>query len=300
MAPEPQEGVRRKAGSRALSTRAPSANGPELLPKFKWLIACDEQAAGGYQPHRHLDFEAIFVEAGIYSCKLNGEELELKPGEGVLVKPGDCHEDSFSPPLRYTGFNFTFLDLNSGSSSAPGIFMKGLRPAGQKFSFDQHQMNGILSAIKAESRQEDRFSSLAQDFLCLQALRIILKGLPEGSLNEAFGKQEPGGDGALKASMLQLLHDSASGNPSVAEMAQALKMSVSGFSHECARLLGLPPRKAFLKIKMEKAKTLLADKGLPVKKLAAMLGYDDQFAFSRAFKNASGYAPETWRKSHLC
>ena len=38
----------------------------------KWLIDCDEQTVGDYQPHRHLDFEAIFVEECLYSCKVKG------------------------------------------------------------------------------------------------------------------------------------------------------------------------------------------------------------------------------------
>lgn len=53
----------------------------------------------------------------------------------------------------------------------------------------------------------------------------------------------------------------------------------------------------FIRLRMQRACELLRGPGLSVKETAAMLGYQDQFYFSRTFKLVVGMPPSDYRKS---
>jgi YesN/AraC family two-component response regulator len=47
---------------------------------------------------------------------------------------------------------------------------------------------------------------------------------------------------------------------------------------------------------MREAKRLLADKSLAVYEVAARVGFDDPYYFSKAFKKATGLSPAAFRR----
>jgi len=282
---------------RPIALRAPSPSQAWLGPRFKWLIRNDERRAGVFEPHRHLDYEAIILAKGRYLCAVNGERMELSPGDGVLVKPGDRHEDEFEAGTLYYGLCFCLPALEEGG--ALELFKRGVAPSGQRFRCETGRVEELLDGIAAESHGRDALSASLQDARLLELLRLIIDALPAGAANpETSGAAK--GQETLQARLLRLFSENLDRDLDVSEMSKLLDMSESSLSHSCKKALGMPPRKAFLKAKMEKALQLLADPGLSVKELAWMLGYKDQFVFSRAFKLARGESPDSWRKRHLC
>ena len=51
----------------------------------------------------------------------------------------------------------------------------------------------------------------------------------------------------------------------------------------------------FIRLRMNRAGRLLVESSLPVKDIAAQLGYDDPFYFSRLFKSVHAVAPTEYR-----
>ncbi len=281
-------------GGRSIALRAPSPEGSLawLGPSFKWFMRCDEREPGSYAPHRHLDYEAIIPVSGSYSCAINGRWIELSPGQGALLKPGDSHEDRFEAGTLYFGVCFSLQE------PAPGVFKDGAEPEGQVFSCKTESAMEALAKIQEEGAGRDLLSPSAQDAWLLALLREIIDGLPESALNPelaAGGSQA----GSLKTRLTRLFHENLGRDLSVEEMAQMLDLGESSLAHSCKRLLGMPPRKAFLRLKMERAMQLLSGPRVPVKEVAWLLGYKDQFVFSRAFKQVMGSSPLRWRQGAL-
>lgn len=82
---------------------------------------------------------------------------------------------------------------------------------------------------------------------------------------------------------------------SVEDMAGKHNLSVSHFSNLFRKATGMPPIDYFIHLKMQKACQLLYANGDKIKAVAAELGYEDPYYFSRIFKKYIGSSPEQYR-----
>jgi AraC-like DNA-binding protein len=82
---------------------------------------------------------------------------------------------------------------------------------------------------------------------------------------------------------------------SVEDMAGKHSLSVSHFSNLFRKATGMPPIDYFIHLKMQKACQLLYANGDKIKTVAASLGYEDPYYFSRIFKKYIGSSPEQYR-----
>jgi transcriptional regulator GlxA family with amidase domain len=81
----------------------------------------------------------------------------------------------------------------------------------------------------------------------------------------------------------------------VATLAAKANVSPSQFFLLFKRCVGSAPIDYFIRMRMQRASRLLCDTNLSVKEVAARLGYDDPFYFSRIFKSVNGLAPSDYR-----
>jgi transcriptional regulator GlxA family with amidase domain len=81
----------------------------------------------------------------------------------------------------------------------------------------------------------------------------------------------------------------------VATLAARVSISPSHFFALFKRRIGLAPMDYFTRLRMERACRLLEATSLSVKEVAAELGYEDPFYFSRVFKSVNQLAPSDYR-----
>jgi len=81
----------------------------------------------------------------------------------------------------------------------------------------------------------------------------------------------------------------------VATLAAAVNVSPSHYSALFKRWTGCPPIDYFIHLRMQQACRLFDSTSLNVKEVAAALGYDDPFYFSRTFKAVNQVAPSEYR-----
>jgi transcriptional regulator GlxA family with amidase domain len=81
----------------------------------------------------------------------------------------------------------------------------------------------------------------------------------------------------------------------VAVLAAQAKLSLSHYFALFKRRTGCAPMDYFTRLRMRRARFLLETTCLSIKEIAAVLGYDDQFYFSRVFKSVHSVAPSDYR-----
>ncbi len=81
----------------------------------------------------------------------------------------------------------------------------------------------------------------------------------------------------------------------LADMAAHAELSESHFSRIFKEQTGHAPLDYFILLKMQHASTLLAVTAMPVREVAAAVGYADPYYFSRLFKKVIGASPRAYR-----
>lgn len=80
-------------------------------------------------------------------------------------------------------------------------------------------------------------------------------------------------------------------------LARSLGVSRPSLGRRFAEALGLSPLRALRAVRMEKAALLLQTTDSGLAQIALEVGYDSEFAFSRAFTRERGIRPGSFRKS---
>lgn len=86
----------------------------------------------------------------------------------------------------------------------------------------------------------------------------------------------------------------------LSDLAEAAGMSISTLSVHFKKTFGLSPKNYLIQYRMRYAAHLMMDRNLNVSEVAAQVGYDDPFHFSKLFKKHCGASPRALRKKlHL-
>lgn len=80
------------------------------------------------------------------------------------------------------------------------------------------------------------------------------------------------------------------------DVAAELGVSPGYLARTFKERFGLSPKRYATELKLERAAALLETTDLPVAVVAGAVGFDDQLAFSKAFKKERGASPTAWRR----
>lgn len=84
-------------------------------------------------------------------------------------------------------------------------------------------------------------------------------------------------------------------NISVSDMAANCRLNRSYFERIFREEMGISPQEFLIRFRMSRAETLLAHTNKAIGEIASNVGYNDQLAFSRAFRKMHGMPPKEWR-----
>ena len=96
---------------------------------------------------------------------------------------------------------------------------------------------------------------------------------------------------------LSVMLNSPEKNHRVEHLAEIACMSRSSFSDHFSRTFGQPPHEFINSYRLRRAAQLLSMTNLPVKSIAAQVGYQSRSSFSRAFKAHFNQDPASYRES---
>ncbi len=164
-------------------------------------------------------------------------------------------------------------------------------------NLDNQWLDGVVSMLVEEtSRPGSGFEAITSrlaEVLFIQIIRAYIHehGIKSGFLAALSDKH------ICRA--LHYVHNNYSTEVSVDEMARVACMSRTSLSSKFNALVGMPPGAYAAKWRMLKASELLAATEDSIAAIALQVGYRDESAFSRAFKNEFGHYPGAWRRQKL-
>ncbi len=244
--------------------------------KIFWLRLIRENEAYNVKEHSHSFFEIHYVTRGSFKIVVNDVEYEVKEDEYILVPPSIKHRIvSVSNDFHKLVWGF---EVEKGEVPTSGFVPQNVATYVQKQCIDllfSEEFKGF----------SDVSTKLSLELFLSRALELRTKSekvLEEGS--EVFERIE------------RFVLDNLCTSMTVYDIAINFDVSVRHLSRICEKFTGLTFGKFLREQKINKACALLPR--YTVKETADMLGYSDEFSFSKSFRAVTGKTPSLWRKEN--
>lgn len=235
--------------------------------------------------------QAIFIYCaqGRGWCELGGERHAVRAGELLVVPPGTPHAYGADerrpwtiPWVHATGAQVNAYLAELGVSVERPVLYLGEDPQ-------------LLALFEEVLEILEHGYAPAQLLYATQTLAHLIGVMIWHRHQQWRGNPDPEQKVAqsiayMKQHLSQPLH--------VSNLAAVANLSASHYTSLFKRQTGYAPIDYFIRLRMHRACQLLDTTDLSVKEVAASLGYDDPFYFSRVFKLVNEASPSEYRLMH--
>lgn len=264
------------------------------------------------------------VLGGAAILYLAGEQpLRLEPGDMAIVTSGRDHEvhDPEQIPtgellnLAATIHGHGLETMVIGGKGAPTTLLSA------RFSFDADLAKPLLSALppvlllRGINERPPEWLRIGLEFLAqegtgrpgrqaivnrlggilfIECVRAHIESLPTGASSWLLALRDP----ALSA-VLTAVHQRPEHSWTVPELARIACLSRSAFAERFGSVMGRPPLSYLAEHRMRLAVWQLRHTRQPVGRIAELVGYGSETAFSQAFKRIYGCSPSRYRQQAL-
>ncbi len=276
----------------------PIAGGTLMHPKCAFLATHVIDAPDGWccSPHTHEFFEVLHTISGTYTCEVNQKPLVVNPGQTLMVRPGDVHEDTVGSTCSFLVVQFLLLGLRHCSAQLE-LFGTATAPSDLIFSNTSELITLYQERAAHAVDQPDPITPYLLDSWTLTLFWELLKTLPPRAFSADFSVV--GQTNTLEDRLLELFRNRVQEPLSVEDMAAHLGMSVSSLERACRKELHVLPARAFARFRMEEALELLKFSRTPIKVISDTLGFQNPNHFSTAFSRYFGRPPSSFRDASL-
>lgn len=257
----------------------------------------------------------IVVEGGCWLRCKGREPLELLQGDLVLLPQGMAHELVHEPrgraePLdalitrlrRSPPQGKTSLVMCGAYRSDAGMAQPLLRalPPVAHFSAARIRAHAQLAATVGLLIDEAERPGPGSDVLVQHLFDALFLYLVRAWADDG-AETRPGWLSALKdealSRALARMHERPAAPWTVESLAREAGMSRAAFARRFTQEVGEPPLAYLTHWRMGLASRLLRESDASLAEVAGRVGYDSEFAFSRAFKRNRGLAPIAFRRA---
>jgi len=264
------------------------------------------------------------VTEGRAVARVGQHQLELAPGDIVVIPHGDSH-DLWNGRIRAlvdgTGLLSKILageltvERGGGGGAvtriicgsfgceryAKRLFLAGLPPlfkVNLRGDSSGRWIEGSLRHLmsEVESGRVGRIALAARltEALFIQTLCRFMDDLPSGGAGWLAAARDE-----MVGLTLALLHREPGQSWTLAELARRANTSRSVLAERFLRLVGEPPLAYLGRVRLQRGARLLETNDRTVLQVALEIGYGSEAAFSRAFKREFGVPPARYRRERV-
>lgn len=245
-----------------------------------------------FQHRRHVLILNLRTTGAI---AVDGRWHKLEPGHALLIFPFQVH--AFGK-LESDSLCWLFLTFEEDSSAS----LSTLRNRAIPFKADQIMpiwIDQLLCAWRPTNSDPAEVAHLAALILNRLQQKALKKNSPKASSRKRPRNVSPDGLSKESSSLLPAIHDIIEhGQPGcrIKELARQLNISESHLRAEFRRQTGSSLGTYLRQIRINRAAALLAGANLRVNEVASRCGFETPYAFSRAFRHATGKSPREFRQ----
>ena len=258
-----------------------------LRVELEWLCRLTLRRNYTYSVHRHASHVVLVPERGTYRGRINGQAVVARTGQAVLVQPSDVHQDVLVAGQCYWGVG---LRVRWHDGTDAGL-LADEQPAGMRVA--TVGLDDLLGLLGDELGRGDAIAASRQDSLSEELLWRVVRCLPLPALSPRLRGEEE--RDRFVSAIEAVFRQHADGGLSVPLLSQKVGQGVTALTTHCRRFLGTSPARAFTRWRVEQARLLLRDTGLPVTAVAERLGFANPYHFARVVRRHAGVPPSRLR-----
>ena len=253
------------------------------------------------RPHRHTFFEICQVGAqGAGLFLVQEEPHPVGPGDLFIARPGVIHQivntGAIGLELRWVSFQWTPGKAGKSDGGDADALMRAFSSSPLLVIREGLEVvSALWSALEASAGVPASVGSEDLNRVLASALVLALcqAGTEHLSAPEA-GRQDVGDLAGQLA--VRFIQDNLSRPLTTAEIAAQVHLSPRHLSRVFARFTGKSPAHYLSHARMDRARGLLVKSALPIKEIAATVGYPDVHHFTRVFAAHFGSPPGEVRR----
>ena len=216
-----------------------------------------------------------WVGEGRYVYEIDGHRHVLTPGNFLIVNGGQCYNSGSEGPVE----SFT---LSFDAEDVPELPVVTRRVAGR--------FGELVGALTKAGRREVELDLDELFYETLHAIGAVRTTVQQEIDAVGSGRRSTREELYRRVSRARdFLHDHAATPLTVEQMAAEACLSPFHFMRTFKRAFGVSPHRYLLDLRLERARALMGRYPLGV--VAALSGFADLSAFSKAFRARHGVAP---------
>lgn len=231
--------------------------------------------------HGRLDYYLIYLVSGQLKDIITSDNVLVRPGEVIIIPP--------HTPWKFqcTGEHIYFYCVHFTGAEVESILNEykiELFPKVNKTSISNEipkRFHRLFDGFSKKDRFKTKDLASYLDGILIEVARAIE--------NEEFDK-------STLSKSIRYINEFYTTSIKIATLAKMENMCVTLYNKHFKRIMGMPPTKYIIKLRMQYACELLSNSQMQINEIANMCGYKDANFFIRVFKESLGYSPLAYRR----
>lgn len=238
---------------------------------------------GGCFIHWHEHLEMHYALEGTGCVQINQTFHDLAPGDLAIVNPCEIHGDRCNtPPYSYVAIIFEMKDVSKELAEMNVLFRPVIR--------QDKTIASLFERLHEESLSPLPGSKQVCKALVLDLIVYLIRHYTAQTLNDRESRQRKKDMMRLSAA-LQHIDRNYHLPLTNADLAEATHMSESRFNHLFRQIVGVPPMKYLIDVRLRKAMNMLTTSHTSVTDVCYSTGFRDYNNFGRLFLKRFGVTP---------
>ena len=272
----------------------------DLNPTFLFTWTGTRMSGKDEEYHSHDNLEMAFVLSGTGRYRVEGEIFSIQEGDLLIFNPGVRHQALYCPEaqIHATEFFVGFSDVQFAGLPANCMPLPNHSVLFHTAGELRRRLHRICTSMQEEKTSCRQYRYFMLKAYLMQMILLVIreqcqpvehsKGRSFESVNKKY----------LVEQIISYFEEHYSDKISLDQIAENMYLSPFYISKIFKSETGDTPIRYLIDIRLEKARALLEDgwQG-SIQEVAARVGYDDAYHFSKLFKKRYGMSPSQARKN---
>jgi AraC-like DNA-binding protein len=233
-------------------------------------------------------YHIVYITKGRGIFEARRQKYDVQPGSVLFLMPKMWHRYQ---PVVETGWHEYWVGFKGSFFSR--LVDEQILSEDRVF-FDTGLHNRMIEAFHVIFEEVETQKPLYQLRACSGVFALIAE-----ILTQERRKEQPNYYEKIIVKTKQIMEDNIFGSINMPNISDRLGINPSRLNEIFKAYTSMTPYQYFIHMKILKAENLLEAENASIKEVAYNLGFEDQYYFSRLFKNKTGVTPSRWKKGEL-